>query len=138
MLPPPVREKSWRVHLSIPGVLAAVLPTRWAEFHYTCCSPYIVELVCFDLRKRRDHDITRPFADDPPRVQDAVDRVIVDHYEPFRDREGALIELIFQRAGETAARGRSQPGAIELPPGEMVVHRHWVFFPAVLREAIEQ
>jgi hypothetical protein len=133
MLPPPILEKSWRVHLCVPGVLATVLPIRWAEFYYTSCSLYIVELVCFDLRKRRDHDITRPYADDPPRVQDAIDRVIVDHYEPHREREGALIELIFQRAGETAARGRSQAG--DLPPGEMVVQRYWVFFPAVLAQS---
>jgi hypothetical protein len=138
MLPPKVRPKSWRVHLSLPGVLATVLPTRWAEFHYTSASPYIVELVCFDLRKRREHEITRPYADDPPRVQDAVDREIVAHYAPHRDRAGALIHLIFQRAGEAAANERARPGAVELPPGEMVVQRYWVFFPAILREAIEQ
>src|SRR5687768_18589537 len=106
MIPPPSRAKrpkSWRRHVSIPAVLAPVLPTRWAEFHYTSFSPYAVELVCFDLRKRRDHDITRPFADDPPRVQDAVDREIVPRVAPHRDREGALIYLIFQRARDAAA-----------------------------------
>jgi hypothetical protein len=138
MLPAPVCQKNRRVHLSIPGVLASILPTRWAEFHYTCFSPYAVELVCFDLRKRREHTITRPYADDSPRVQDAVDRVIIDHYEPFRDREGALIELIFQRTGDTAARERSNSLAAELPVGEMVSRKMWVFFPEVLWEAIEQ
>jgi hypothetical protein len=129
--------KSWRHHVSVPGVLAKVLPTRWAEFQYTRFSPYAVELVCFDLRKRRDHDITRPFADDPPKVQDAVDRHIVNHYAPHRDREGALIKLIFEQTREAAATARAA-NPHPLPPGEMVVERFWIFFPAVLKEAIEQ
>ena len=107
MLPPPVRQKTRRVHLSIPGVLASILPTRWAEFHYTSFSPYAVELVCFDLRKRREHTITRPFADDPPPVQDAVDREIRAGYEPFRERDGALIQLIVDRTSDTATRERA-------------------------------
>ena len=118
-----------------------MLPTRWAEFHYTAFSPYAVELVCFDLRKRRDHEVTRPFADLAPRVQDAIDRLIVEHYEPGRDREEGLIAQIIgqtQSVAKGAAASELNAAANALPVSEVVASRMNVFFPEPLREAIEQ
>ena len=141
MLPPPVRSSTWRAHVTIPGILASVLPTRWAEFNYTTFSPYAVELACFDLRKRRDHDVTRPFADLASKTQDAIDRLIVEHYEPGRDREEGLIARIIQQTQAVAADAgtdESTSAANALPISEVVASRMNVFFPAPLREAIEQ
>ena len=139
MLPPKVRLKAWRCHLTIPGILSTALPTRWSEFHYTAFSPYAVELVCFDLRKRREHEVTRPFAEHTPAVQDAIDRAIVAHYVPGRDREFGLMAQIIDETKAVAAEAVAlNPSASTLPTMEVTANPARVFFPATLRAAIEQ
>ena len=78
-------SKSWRVHVAVPGILATAIKTRREEFSYKTFSPFAVELVCFDLRVRRDHVVTLPFFREPIEVQNAIDRQIVHHYRPGLD-----------------------------------------------------
>ena len=65
-----------RRQVTVPGILRETIQRRMAEFSYKSFSPFAVELVCFDLRKRREHLVTRPFADEPSAVQDALDRLM--------------------------------------------------------------
>ena len=89
-------SKSWRVHVAIPGVLATAIETRRREFTYKNFSPFAVELVCFDLRVRRQHLVTHPFSQEPPEVQDAIDRQIVHYYKPGAPRNWELMNRILR------------------------------------------
>lgn len=125
------REKTCRTHISIPGILFASVKTRWAEFFYRTFSPYAVELVCFDLRKRHDHDVTQPLFTDPAPVQDAVDRRIVASYAPRQDRQFGLLERLLRR----------DPALLEVPVPPippMGVAKEHVYFPKRLWPLIEQ
>lgn len=94
---PPVPR---RRHVTIPGILRETIQRRMAEFRYTSFSPFALELICFDLRKRREHLITRPFADDTPAVQEALDRELVHHYQPGYERRGLLLRAVFNDTAE--------------------------------------
>jgi hypothetical protein len=63
----------WRKHVNVLGILWPAVKQRWAEFADRGFAPFATELVCFDLRRRRDHDVTHPIATDPRDVQDAID-----------------------------------------------------------------
>src|SRR6478736_438875 len=88
-------RKSWHARLTIPGVIAEVLPQRWTEFHYRSFSPFAIELVCFDLRRRREHELTILFARETDSGQETIDRDIISRYRPGapRNRE-FLLEMI--------------------------------------------
>ena len=137
MSSPVSRSKSWRCHVTIPGRLAKVLPSRWAELHYPNFSPYGVELVCYDLRKRAKHDLTLRFANDTSAAQDAIDCAIAEHFFPGMQRNGLLFQHIFGRTQQAAAAANRATHSID-SPGQIVAHPMWVFFPGVLREIIEQ
>src|SRR3954471_17716067 len=87
-----VSPKSWHACLTIPGILSEVVPRRWAEFSYRSISPFAVELVCFDLRRRREHDLTLVFSRDTAAGQEAIDADIISRYRPKapRNREFLL------------------------------------------------
>src|SRR5688572_9617693 len=84
--------KPWRCHVNYPGILTNAVRTRWEEFDYQAFSPYAIELVCFDLRIRRDHDVTQPFSMDTLAAQDAIDRELIRHYQPDSPRNGLLVQ----------------------------------------------
>ena len=89
--PRTVSCKSIRRHVGYPGILAETLQLRWSEFRYPSFPPYALELICFDLRRRRTHWITRHFSRETRRVQDALDRQLVAHYAPGAEARGPLV-----------------------------------------------
>jgi hypothetical protein len=122
--------EAWRVHTAVPGLLGTAIKERRGEFSYKSFSPFAVELVCFDLRVRRDHVVTLPFYQESPEVQNAIDRQIVHHYRPHSPRNKELLLRIL----------RGEPW---LPPvgdfieGEFQKCRDHVKFPARLKPLIE-
>ena len=88
--------KSWRKRLAIPSVLDPAIDVRILELERGRFSQHAIETVCFDLRIRRAHSVTAPFARDEPRVQDAIDRFIIAYYWPDAERDGGTLRrLIF-------------------------------------------
>lgn len=120
----------WHIHVTLPGILRETIRTRFREFHYTTFSPFATELICFDLRARRDHDVTQPFADDEPKVQDAVDRTIIRGYHPNKPRSWGLIEKILR--GEPWI---TEP--IDELRGEFAAFRAHVYFPIKLKPLVQ-
>ena len=131
-------HRTYRVNVTITAILAALVPVRWREFFYRTFSPYVVELGCFDLRKRVFHWVTRPLADLRVEVQAAVDREIARHYQPGRERDGALIKLIFNRVNAITRANQPPAERVPIPDTLEVASAFSVFFPAALREAIEE
>ncbi len=58
-----------RKSITIPGLLAPTVKRRCAEFGYTIFTPYVVELVCYDLRSDAKHSITLEIANDTQTAQ---------------------------------------------------------------------
>ena len=89
-----IYRKSVRRWISLPGILEPILDLRSQEFRYPALSPYLLELICFDLRKRRAHDLTLPFGRLSRKEQIAFDRLLARYYKPGRDQQGLLPKLI--------------------------------------------
>src|SRR6186713_779329 len=106
-------RKNHRRHVSLPGVLQSVLHRRYLEFRYPSFPPYALELVCFDLRLRREHDLTRVFADADDDAQETLDRLLARHYVPGPDARGLLLR---------AAHAEPIPAA---PPLRRGVYARW-------------
>ena len=86
--------KGVRKSITIPGLLAATVKQRCAEFGHSIFTPYAVELVCYDLRSDAKHSITLEIARDTQPAQDAVDRELVIRYRPGQPRKGLLVQLV--------------------------------------------
>jgi hypothetical protein len=125
------RVPSAKNHLrrvSIPGVLAAVARQRSLEFRYPGFSPFALEMICFDLRKRVPHDVTVLVAQDPPEMQAAVDRELVRQYRPGPARHGILVQAA---CCDLAAAARPAPA------GSFACERHHVRYSDLLAPCIE-
>ena len=116
--------KGIRKNISIPGQLATTSKQRAAEFGDAGFAPYVVELVCYDLRSAAHHTITVEIANDTQPAQDAVDRELVARYKPGQPRAGLLVQVAKQLQG-IAARSRN-----ELPLVAMSAVSECVTFPA--------
>src|SRR5688500_676079 len=90
-----------RIHATVPGILRETIERRWSEFGYPGFSPFALELICFDMRKRRDHLITRAFAVETASVQDALDRELVRQYVPGKKKRGLLMQALFCEIRDT-------------------------------------
>ncbi len=119
--------KSRRRYVALPGLLADTARLRWKEFRYPGFSPFGLELVCFDLRLRVPHEITLRFARETPKVQLAIDRLLVTQYRPGAERNGILIQ---------AARGEFAPAARPAPSGSFANYRTEVRFSDLLAPCI--
>src|SRR5688500_13628976 len=73
------------------GILQQTVRLRFAEFRYPSFPPYALELICFDLRRRRPHWVTLPFSRDTRRVQDGLDGELVRHYVEGEEARGLLV-----------------------------------------------
>ena len=118
--------KGIRKSITIPGLLAATVKQRCAEFGHSIFTPYAVELVCYDLRSAAKHSITLEIARDTQPAQDAVDRELVARYRPGQPRKGLLVQLVdrIHRLQSIAAASRHD---LPLPPLSAVAER--VTFP---------
>ena len=87
-------QRGVRKSITIPGSLASTVKQRCREFGYASFTPYVVELVCYDLRSNAKHAITIAIANDTQAAQDAVDTELVARYRPGQQREGLLVQLV--------------------------------------------
>jgi hypothetical protein len=115
--------------VSIPGILAEVVRLRWEEFRYPAFSPFGLEMICFDLRRRVPHDVSVFIAQEPPEVQAAVDRVLVRQYREGPERNGILVQAA---CCEIVADARTAP------IGSFVCARHHVRYSDILAPCIEE
>jgi hypothetical protein len=118
----------WRHYLYIPALLLDTIESRMLEVESGTFSRFAVELVCYDLRTRRDHSLTGPLSRESATTQDAVDRAIVAHFRPGSRSAGDTIRALLRDA-LTPVPASSQPSLVKV--------RRWVFFPALLSEIIE-
>jgi hypothetical protein len=88
--------KGIRKNITIPGLLAPSLRLRAAEFGFRTLSPFVFDLVSYDLRSGASHTITVAISRDTQSAQDAVDAEIVRRYRPGQPREGLLVQVIEQ------------------------------------------
>src|SRR5688572_33448212 len=70
----------FRYNLCVPGALMPAILRRIAELKSGNLSRYVIELICFDLRRLRAHTLTGPLAHKPLNVQHATDLAIERHY----------------------------------------------------------
>jgi hypothetical protein len=92
--PAPTIEKPWRWRLAVSSLLAPTLDVQIKEVKRGTLSQHAIETVCIDLRIRRRHAVTGQFARDAPRVQDAIDRLIIAHYQPVAERDGGTLRKV--------------------------------------------
>ncbi len=123
-----------RKSITIPGLLAPTVKRRCGEFGHTIFTPYVVELVCYDLRSDAKHSITLEIARDTQPAQDAVDRELVARYRPGAPRKGLLVQLVdrIHHLQNTATRSRHD---LPLPPLSAVAER--VTFPFEIWRLVE-
>ena len=115
-------------NVSLPGLLRETIRQRREEFGYSTFSPFGLELICFDLRKRRPHLITRPFADDSASARDALDRELARQYTPGNERRGLLMQALFGNIPETDRK---------LPQGSFANSRQHLEYSEILHPCIE-
>lgn len=128
-LPQP-RSAKKELHITLPGLLVDSLRTRWKEFHYSAFSPYAIELICFDLRVRRQHDVTQPFAVLSLYEQAAIDHQVIQFYRPGPERNKELIKRIL----------RGEPWQLPARPpveGDLKSCRAHIYLPACLVPLVE-
>jgi len=116
--------KGFRKNISIPGLLALTSKQRAAEFGDAGFAPYVVELVCYDLRAAAHHSITLAIADDTQAAQDAVDQELVARYKPGQPRAGLLVQVAQQ------LQGIAEQSRHDLPLAAMSAVSERVTFPA--------
>ncbi len=83
-----------RKNITIPGILHEVLLRRKSEFGHRAVSPFVVDLVCYDLRSNAPHTITLAIDRDSQSAQDAVDAELAARYRPGQARNGLLVQII--------------------------------------------
>jgi hypothetical protein len=128
--PSALRPIGRRCHLNYPGRLATVIAERIIELKRGTFSIYAIEVVCYDLRKRRKHSITGPLFNHSLEVQDAVDRQIIRHYRPFSERRrGEFIRSLVEDTLLNYIAPDSSEGLVRK-------EYEWVVFPPLLREII--
>lgn len=89
-------SKGIRKNITIPGLLAPSLRQRAEELGFRTLSPYVFDLVSYDLQSCAKHTITIAIAADSQSAQDAVDAELARRYRPGQLREGLLVQIIEQ------------------------------------------
>ncbi len=110
-------SKGIRKNITIPGLLAPSLRQRAQEFGFRTLSPYVFDLVSYDLRSGAPHTITLAIAADTQAAQDAVDAELARRYRPGQAREGLLVQVV-ERLTElrSAARNTALVPALNAKP----------------------
>jgi hypothetical protein len=120
-------SKGIRKNITIPGLLAPALRARAEEFGFHTLSPYVFDLVSYDLQSGAPHTITIAIAADSQSAQDAVDAELVRRYRPGQPRQGLLVQIIEQlNELRTLARKREPaPQLTAKPERVMFPSRIW-------------
>ena len=113
---------------SVPGILGDIVRQRWEEFRYPGFSPFALEIVCFDLRIRRAHELSLFLAQQPPHIQDAIDRELYRQYRAGAERNGILVQTI---------NGAPLPPVRVAPRGDFAKFRRYIRFSNTLAPCIE-
>ena len=123
-----------RKTITIPGMLVETIKSRYQEFDYVSFSSHGLELVCYDLRVQAQHLITLEIARDTQSAQDAIDRELVQSYQPSKERNGILIKIVdyIAHMRDTATRFRD---TARLPA--MSVKSERITFPNVIWPLVE-
>jgi hypothetical protein len=122
--------KGIRKNITVPGLLAAALRLRSREFHFRTLSPFIVDLVAFDLQSGAEHPITLAIARDTQAAQDAVDAELASRYRPHQPREGLLVQVV-QRLDELRSLAR------EITPIPLNAQPERITFPARIWQMVD-
>ena len=123
--------KGIRKNITVPGLLAPALRLRSREFHFPTLSPFVVDLVTYDLQSGAPHTITLAIANDTQAAQDAVDAQLVARYRPSQPREGLLVQIV-QRLDEIRALTRNN---VPAPPLSAKAQR--ITFPARIWQIVD-
>lgn len=121
-----------RKNITIPGLLAELLAQRAEELNFRTLTPYIFDLVSYDLQSGATHIITVAIAHDTTSAQDAVDAEIARRYRPGQPRQGLLVQVV-EHLNEVRTQARDAEPA---PPLNAKPAR--VTFAARLWEDVEQ
>lgn len=105
--------KGVRKNITIPGLLATAIKVRAQELHFRTLTPFVVDLVTYDLQSGAPHPITAAIAGDTQAAQDAVDAELARRYRPGQAREGLLVQVV-QRLEEIRSVARNQTPALPL------------------------
>ena len=101
---------------------------RLNQFRYPGFSPFALEIVCFDLRIRREHELSLFLAQQPRRIQEAIDRELFRQYRAGAERNGILVQTI---------NATPLPAVRVAPRGPFVTFRGNIRFSEVLAPCIE-
>src|SRR5688572_22590256 len=91
---PTPAAKDYRKRVALPGLLEYALGYRWKIFGYPGLSPYLLELICCDLRFRCPHDITLLIAQRPLHIQHAIDSELCRQQRPSAEKNGPLVQAL--------------------------------------------
>lgn len=101
-------SKGTRKNITLPGLLASVVRERSHELGFRTLSPFVVDLVSYDLQGGAKHTITIAISKDTQAAQDAVDAELVSRYRPGQPRLGLLVQVV-ERLSELRAQARHAP-----------------------------
>jgi hypothetical protein len=126
-----VMSKGIRKNITIPGLLATALRLRAKEFGLRTLSPFVFDLVSYDLKSGAPHTITIAIAEDTQAAQDAVDAEIAHRYRPGQPRQGLLVQLI-ERLNEMRSLARNTA-----PAPQLSARPERVMFPSLIWDLVE-
>jgi hypothetical protein len=117
-------------NLCLPGALTSAIARRMEELESGNLSRYVVELVAFDMRRRRAHTLTGPLARRPLNVQHAIDLTIDGHYVVGRKSNREQMERVVKFGPEQAS------ALGEIAVVKKTKHRVWL--RSLHREAMKE
>jgi hypothetical protein len=100
----------WARRVWLPGALMDVIPVRADEVQQETLSKYLVELITYDLRRRRMHSLTGWLSHQSPEVQQAIDLAIKAHYRPgFKSHKEQIARLVARGFADALTGIRTEP-----------------------------
>lgn len=123
--------KGVRKNITVPGLLATAIKARAAELQFRTLTPFVVDLVTYDLQGGAPHPITVAIAGDTQAAQDAVDAELARRFQPGQPREGLLVQVV-QRLDEIRSSARNLTPALLLNAEPIRV-----VFPARIWQLVE-
>lgn len=124
-------SKGVRKNITVPGLLATAIKARAKELQFRTLTPFVVDLVTYDLQSGAPHPITAAIASDTQPAQDAVDAELARRYQPGQPREGLLVQVV-QRLNEIRSLARN---LVPAPPLNAEPIR--VVFPARIWQLVD-
>lgn len=121
--------KGIRKNITIPALLAPSLHQRAMEFGFRTLTPFVFDLVSYDMQSGAPHTITIAISNDTQAAQDAVDAELARRYRPGQAREGLLVQVV-ERLDEMRSMARNTipaPALSAKPQRVMFPQRIWEY-----------